>query len=109
MKPCYLLITILFTFFCTSAAWATDYNIVKFGAVGNGIVMNTVYIQTAIDKCARTGGGRVIIPEGRFLTGSLELKSGVELYLNKGAVLLGSAKWDDYEKNANYALILAKN
>jgi polygalacturonase len=109
MKPYYLLITILFTFFCTSVARATDYNIVKFGAVGNGIVMNTVYIQTAIDNCAQTGGGRVIIPEGGFLTGSLKLKSGVELYLNKGAVLLGSAKWDDYEKNANYALILAKN
>lgn len=87
---------------------AQDLNIKKFGAKGDGITMNTKAIQQAIDECAERGGGKVVIPEGRFLTGSLHLKSNVNLHLDKEAVLLGSTKRADYDKNDWYALILAK-
>ena len=88
---------------------AKDISILQYGAIGDGKTMNTVAIQHAIDACAITGGDRVIIPAGSFLTGSLHLKSGVELHLEKDALLLGSTHRSDYEKNIWYALLLAKD
>lgn len=73
-----------------------DYNIKNFGAVGDGKTINTQKIQAVIDKASAEGGGRVIVPEGRFLIGTLTLKSGVELHLQSGAVLLGSTNPYDY-------------
>jgi len=58
--------------------------------------MNTEALQKAIDTCHQRGGGRVTIPSGTFLTGTLNLKSHVELFLDENAVLLGSAKRIDY-------------
>jgi polygalacturonase len=75
---------------------AKDYNILHFGAVPDGKTLNTSFIQSAIDKAYSNGGGRVIIPEGVFLAGSIVLKSGVELHLEKNAVLLGSTNPDHY-------------
>ena len=57
---------------------------------------NRAAIQAEIDAVAAKGGGRVEIPAGEWLTGSLELKSGVELHLARGAVLKGSAARTDY-------------
>jgi polygalacturonase len=87
--------------------YARDVSILKFGAIGDGKTLNTRAIQQAIDYCYRRDYERVIIPQGRFLTGSIYLRSGVELYLSAGAVLLGSTRPADYEKTVNYALILA--
>lgn len=53
-------------------------------------------IQSAIDQVAAQGGGRVIVPAGEYRTGSLQLKSHVDLHLEKGANLLGGAKSEDY-------------
>lgn len=66
------------------------YNIENYGAIGDGKTMNTEVIQNVIDMASKDGGGQVIIPEGRFLTGTVEMKSNVELYLQKNGVLLGS-------------------
>ena len=57
---------------------------------------STKLIQQAIDKLARQGGGRVVIPAGRWLTGRIELKSGVELHLSEGCELHLSGKVEDY-------------
>ncbi|MDE1192088.1 MAG: glycoside hydrolase family 28 protein [Arachidicoccus sp.] len=73
-----------------------EYNIASYGAVGNGQTLNTKAIQNVIDKASAQGGGAVIIPEGKFLTGTLEMKSNVELRLEKNAVLLGSTNPFDY-------------
>lgn len=67
-----------------------------YGAVGDGIFMNTACIQAAIDDCARCGGGRVTLSEGRYLCGFIALKSGVELHIERDAVLLGSTDAADY-------------
>ena len=73
-----------------------DYMVTDYGAVGDGITLNTTSIQRAIDKCALEGGGRVVIGPGRFLTGTLVMRDHVELHVTKGAVLLGSISPEDY-------------
>ncbi len=80
-------------------------NIVQNGAVGDGVTMCTVAIQKSIDAAA-AGSHVVLIPAGHFLTGTLKLRSHVELRLAKGAVLLGSASRKDYEKSVWYSLLI---
>ncbi len=72
------------------------YNIQEFGAVGDGLTMNTNAMARTIETCAKVGGGRIIIPAGIWLTGPLFLKSFVNLHLEKGAILLFSRNFDDY-------------
>ncbi len=84
------------------------YTILSYGAQGDGAFLNTQAIQTSIDDAHQQGGGTVVIPEGTFLTGSLVLKSGVELHLEDGATLLGSTNRTHYIRlNRWLALILA--
>ena len=71
-------------------------DITKNGAVGDGVTLCTAAIQSAIDATHRAGGGRVLIPAGRWLTGSIRLLGGVELHLEHGAHLLGSTRHEDY-------------
>ena len=89
---------------------AADYNIVDFGAAADGETLNTKSIQAAIDAAAEAGGGRAVVPRGKFLTGTVLLKSGVELHLREGAVLLGSTNPADYTTLHNWeALIMAES
>jgi hypothetical protein len=87
-----------------------EIQILSFGAKGDGKTMNTKAIQTGIDSLSKLGGGKLIVPEGRFLSGSIVLKSGVELHLQKNAVLLGSTDPFNYIKLSHRkAMILAEN
>ncbi|MGM0125996.1 polygalacturonase [Enterococcus sp. AZ194] len=70
------------------------FNILDFGA--SETQLNTEAIQAAINQANQTGGGRVVIPAGTYLTGALFLKSNVELYLTSGAVLQFSDNQKDY-------------
>ncbi|MBC2608068.1 glycoside hydrolase family 28 protein [Pelagicoccus albus] len=72
--------------------------VTEFGAVGDGETMNTEAIQSAIDAAVEAGGGTVVLPEGVFASGSIFLKDGVGLHLEKGAVLQGSQDIEDYPK-----------
>ena len=72
------------------------YCINTFGAVADGVHINTAAIQGAIDAAHTAGGGRVEVAAGVYVTGSLELKSHVELHLCHGAVLKGSPCIGDY-------------
>jgi hypothetical protein len=86
------------------------FNVIDFGAVPDGKTLNTRAIQDAIDAAFAQGGGRVILPEGIFLTGSVVLKNGVGLYFDDGATMLGSTNPVHYkEMNSWRALILADN
>ncbi len=71
-------------------------SIVKFGAVADGITLNTASINNAIDACNKKGGGVVKVPSGLWLTGPVELKSNVNLYLQAGAVLLFTEDFSQY-------------
>ena len=80
--------------------WASNddstYNIVDFGAKGDGITDNTQFINRTIEDCSLRGGGTVIIPEGTFLTGSILLKSKVNLFLESNAVVKGINNLEKY-------------
>lgn len=87
---------------------ARDFNILTYGARPDGVTLNTEQIQAAIDAAHLDGGGRVIVPKGRFLTGSIIIKSHVELHLQQDAVLLGSTNPAHYIKlNRWVAFVLA--
>jgi alpha-L-rhamnosidase len=70
-------------------------SITDCGAVADPQALSTAAIQKAIDQAA-DGGGTVVVPSGTFLTGALFLKPGVNLHLEKGAVLKGSTNLADY-------------
>ena len=74
------------------------FNVTDFGAIGDGNRINTKEIQHAIDKASEKGGV-VLIPPGKFVTGSLELKSNVTINVMKGATILGSTDLTDYEEH----------
>ncbi|MGD6975636.1 glycoside hydrolase family 28 protein [Bacillus altitudinis] len=73
-----------------------EFNVIHYGADNKGIELSTNAIQSAIDDAHRLKGGRVLIPEGTFLTGALELKSNVELHLHENAYVTFSQDTRDY-------------
>ncbi|MBN2022347.1 MAG: right-handed parallel beta-helix repeat-containing protein [Pirellulales bacterium] len=79
-----------------ATAFAKTLDVTEFGARGDGTTLNTKAIQAAIDQAHQDGGGTVLVPAGQFVTGTLALKSNVELHLAHGAALLGSNDPDDY-------------
>jgi polygalacturonase len=94
MKKTILLFTNLLMVFLL---YAGDFDITKYGAVGDGKTLNTIFIQKAIDECNKSGGGKVIFPAGKYLCGTIVLKDNVILQLNKDALLLGSTNVEDYQ------------
>jgi polygalacturonase len=89
----------------------------KAGIVADGTTLETASIQKAIDSCSAAGGGVLSFPAGRYLTGTIQIKSNVTLRLEKGATLLGSTEAADYQnldpfidgsgQAMGYALIVA--
>ena len=78
------------------------YSIADYGAKPDGKTLCTAAVQSAIDACARAGGGRVTVPAGIWLTGTVWLKSNVELHLSHGATLLASTDLADYNGEDAY-------
>jgi len=78
------------------AAEPVIYNVRDFGAVGDGQTLDTKAIQAAIDKSIEDGGGRVVLSEGTFLSGTLFLKSGATLVIESDAILLASTDIANY-------------
>lgn len=68
----------------------------QFGAAADGRTLDTEAIQSAIDACARAGGGTVVLRGGVFKSGTVRLRSRVTLDIAAGATLLGSERTDDY-------------
>jgi polygalacturonase len=66
---------------------ARDFQITDFGAVGDGVTDATSALKAAIEACHSSGGGRVIVPPGEFLTGPVRLLSNVNLHISAGATL----------------------
>lgn len=103
MKRWYLLFL-----FCNvvNIGFAISLNIKSFGAKSDGKTLNTKAVQTAIDSCARTGGGEVLIPAGGvYVTGTIFLKTNVFLRLESGATLQGSPRMADYDKKFPHLIV----
>lgn len=73
-----------------------NYNIKDYGAIGDGYTKNTEAINKAIAECSANGGGHVLIPPGVWITGSIELRSNVDLHAQKGALVVFSADHKDF-------------
>jgi polygalacturonase len=101
-------------FFMVLTAWAQDYSwdhlpviqrpsfkkdtfsVMNYGAVADGITLNTRAINTAIEDCSKKGGGVVLIPAGLWATGPIVLRSGVNLHVDRAAIVQFTADKDQY-------------
>jgi hypothetical protein len=83
--------------FCRALAAAVSFDVRDFGAKGDGAAKDTAALQKTIDAAETGGGGTVIVPAGRYLCGTVHLKSNVTLHLSPGAVILASTDNNDFE------------
>lgn len=74
----------------------TVFKVSDYGAKADGTTLNTKAIQKAIDACASSGGGIITFDKGKYLSGALYLKEGVNIEVPKGTILLGSTDIEDY-------------
>ena len=100
-------VTLLFSGLLTLAAYGqrssgTVFNVKDYGAAGDGRTLDTKAIDKAIAACVKSGGGTVVIPAGKFVTGTVRLYSNVELHLNPGAILWASDNTNDYLLQQDY-------
>ena len=75
---------------------ARFFDVRDHGARGDGESIDTQAIQKAIDACGAAGGGRVLFPKGRYMSGTLRLRDRVEFHLSEGARLIGVKNRDAY-------------
>lgn len=73
-----------------------DYSIIQYGAKADGITDCPEAFKKAIEVCNQAGGGRVVVPEGVYLTGAIHLKSNVNLYISEKATVKFSTDPDKY-------------
>lgn len=73
-----------------------SYNVKDYGAVADGSTLNTEAFEKTIKECAKNGGGKVIVPNGKYLTGPIHLESNVNLHLEDNAEILFSTNPKDY-------------
>jgi len=74
--------------------------VLDYGAAGDGTTLDTAAINQAIAACARAGGGQVLFPPGRYLSGTVHLTNGLTLFLAAGATLCGTTNLALYEQPA---------
>lgn len=79
-----------------AAAQVADYDIFRFGASRDTSIVQTMAINAAIEACYRQGGGRVVIPAGKYKSGTIILKDNVELHLESGACIYASENYEDF-------------
>ncbi|WP_316765613.1 glycoside hydrolase family 28 protein [Pedobacter frigiditerrae] len=75
---------------------ADTFNIIKYGAKNDGVTLNSKAINDAIVACNKKGGGVVLVPKGMWLTGPIELKSNVNLHLQKNAIIQFTKDFNQY-------------
>ena len=91
-------ITITITFLFFYSFMFGQYNVMNYGAKGDGSILDTKAIQTAVDEAA-VNGGTVFFPSGNYLTGTIYLKDNVSIEISKGATIWGSPNLADYPMN----------
>ena len=93
------LLVVLFFLSTARAEGAAVFNVRDFGAKGDGKTLETAAIQKAIAACAAGGGGQVLLPPGKYLSATIQLKSHVTFKLDAGATLIGCPDPDAYDWN----------
>lgn len=92
---------LLFCCFALCVQGQKVFNIVSFGAVGDGKTDDAAAIQKAIDSCSKTGGGTVLLPASfTFMAGPFQLKSNIDFHIEGGATLLANGNEKVYTKSA---------
>jgi len=86
----------LLAFGLLTVAPAATFNVRDFGATGDGVAKDTAAFQRALDACAVSGGGEVVVPAGKYLLGSIQLGTRTILRLEKDSVIAGSPDAEDY-------------
>ena len=95
------LLTLFLAWMAVAVSAQNTYDILTFGAKGDGVTDDAVAIQKAIDRCSAEGGGIVLFPRNRvFLSGPVELKSNVELHLDATATLKANPNESIYKLSA---------
>jgi hypothetical protein len=89
---------ILFGTLFYSCTFAKEYNIQDYGAINDGKTLNTKFIQKAIDDASKNNGGTIIIENGRYLSGTIVLKSNIKIEIKENATLLGSSNPYHYKR-----------
>lgn len=74
----------------------STYSVLDYGAKSDGVSLNTESFRLAIKACAENGGGKVVVPRGKFLSGPIHLDDNVNLHLEEGAEILFSTNPVDY-------------
>src|SRR5262245_16520118 len=72
------------------------FPITDFGAIGDGQTLNTAAFEKAISACSAAGGGHVVVPAGAWLTGPIQLKSNVDLHVEKGGLVFFTSDHTQY-------------
>jgi polygalacturonase len=94
----YILVLFIAAMGAFRPALSQQFNIMDFGAVNDTTQLSTEAINKAVVACSRAGGGKVIVPPGRFKSGTITLLDNVLLFLEQGAVLYGSTRQRDYPR-----------
>lgn len=79
--------------------WAAPavFTVQDFGAKGDGQTLDTAAFNAAVTACAAAGGGQVLVPAGRYLTGTIRLKSNITMMLDASAEIIGTPDLTQYE------------
>lgn len=82
------------------------FNILEYGAIGDGEALNTIAVQKAIDACTLAGGGEVYFPRGKYVLSTVFLKSNVQIVFEDGVEIWGSLNFSDYcpDEKVDYPL-----
>ena len=98
IRPVIIIAGLMATAQSAIAASTGVFNIRDYDAIGDGKTLDTTAIQKAIDACSASGGGQVLLPPGRYLSGTIHFKSHVTLFLEAGATLIGTTDLDKYQQ-----------
>src|SRR5580704_15663224 len=75
---------------------AQVFNVVDYGAKRDGSASSTAAFKSAIQACAKAGGGTVFVPAGKYISGAIELVSNLTLHIDAGAVIKFAANREEY-------------
>jgi len=90
-------------FCCKMTAASGVFDVRDFGAKGNGMTLDHLAINKAIEAATAVGGGQVVLPAGTYLCGSIRLKNNVDLHLMAGArILAAPASMKAYDESESF-------